>query len=79
MIGIVKFWDQDEGVGWISVEGENDVWVHFSDIADDVDRFPNGYKFLMEGQRVAFDLQINPLLKEQSRKAINVIVTGMKR
>jgi CspA family cold shock protein len=74
MEGIVKSWMEDEGVGWIRVEGGDDVWVHFTGIADDPVRFPNGYRFLREGQHVTFDLIVNPLLKEQSRTAINVTI-----
>ncbi len=27
--GICKIYHEDEGWGWISIEGEDDVWVHF--------------------------------------------------
>jgi cold shock protein len=72
--GIVKSWSEDEGFGWIAVPGEEDVWVHFSGIKWDPVRFPTGFRFLREGQRVTFDLVENPRSKEQARRAENVVV-----
>lgn len=66
VIGICKLFYKEEGWGWISVEGEEDVWVHFSAIHMD------GFKELLPGQQVVFDLEINPNLKEKSRRANNV-------
>ena len=40
----------EKGFGFISVEGEDDVFVHFSAINAD------GYKTLEEGQKVEFDV-----------------------
>ncbi len=74
MDGIVKSWIEDEGFGWISTEGQDDIWVHYSDITPDPVRFPNGYRSLKIGQHVSFDLMMNPLLKEQSKKAVKVII-----
>ena len=39
-----------KGFGFISVEGEDDVFVHFSAIQAD------GYKTLEEGQQVEFEV-----------------------
>ena len=76
MKGIFQSWMEDEGFGWIRVEGGDDVWVHFSDILRDPIRFPNGYRFLKPGQLVEFQLEVDPRLNEQARKAIHVkIVT----
>lgn len=48
--GIVKFFNNEKGYGFISREGEEDVFVHFSNIQG------NGYKTLDEGQRVEFEV-----------------------
>ena len=47
--GTVKWFNAEKGFGFISVEGEDDVFVHFSAINAD------GYKTL-EGQKVEFDV-----------------------
>ena len=48
--GTVKRFNAEKGFGFISVEGEDDVFVHFSAINAD------GYKTLEEGQKVEFDV-----------------------
>src|SRR5260370_9426096 len=48
--GTVKFFNAEKGYGFISREGGDDVFVHFSAIEG------TGYKSLEEGQRVPFDL-----------------------
>ncbi|MEN0298360.1 cold shock protein CspA [Staphylococcus aureus] len=48
--GTVKWFNAEKGFGFIEVEGENDVFVHFSAINQD------GYKSLEEGQAVAFEV-----------------------
>ena len=48
--GIVKFFNNEKGYGFISREGEEDVFVHFSNIQG------NGYKSLDEGQQVEFEV-----------------------
>ena len=45
-----KWFNNEKGFGFISVEGEGDVFVHFSAIQCD------GYKSLEEGQNVEFDV-----------------------
>ena len=64
--GICRAFYNDEGWGWISVDSEDDVWVHFSAIQ------VKGFRALSPGQKVLFDLEENPELKEQSRRAANV-------
>lgn len=64
--GVCRIFHEEEGWGWISMEGEDDVWVHFSNIE------MNGYKSLAKGDTVLFNLVENPNLKEQSRQALNV-------
>ena len=48
--GTVKWFNNEKGFGFISVEGENDMFVHFSAIQGD------GYKSLEEGQKVEFEV-----------------------
>ncbi len=50
MQGKVKFFNVEKGFGFISREGEDDIFVHYSNIAGD------GYKSLDEGQTVEFDV-----------------------
>ncbi|GAB6086733.1 cold-shock protein [Alkaliphilus crotonatoxidans] len=53
-IGTVKWFNSEKGFGFISVEGEDDVFVHFSAIQTD------GYKTLEEGQKVEFEVVEGP-------------------
>ena len=48
--GNVKWFNAEKGFGFISVEGEDDVFVHFSAILSD------GFKTLEEGQEVEFEV-----------------------
>ena len=48
--GTVKFFNNEKGYGFISREGGDDVFVHFSNIAG------SGFKSLDEGQQVEFDI-----------------------
>ncbi len=48
--GTVKFFNAEKGFGFISLEGQKDVFVHYSNIQGD------GYKTLEEGQNVEFDV-----------------------
>ena len=50
MTGTVKWFNAEKGFGFISVEGGEDVFVHFSAITGD------GYRSLEEGQSVEFDI-----------------------
>jgi len=48
--GTVKWFNAEKGFGFISVPGEDDVFVHFSAIQSE------GYKTLEEGQEVEFEV-----------------------
>lgn len=48
--GTVKFFNAEKGYGFISRDGGDDVFVHYSNIQG------TGYKSLDEGQKVEFDV-----------------------
>ncbi|CAM3493022.1 cold-shock protein [Erysipelothrix sp. HDW6B] len=52
--GKVKFFNAEKGYGFITIEGGQDVFVHYSAIEAD------GYKSLEEGQEVSFDVVEGP-------------------
>lgn len=60
--GIVKWFDNKKGFGFIERENGDDVFVHFSAINID------GYKTLTEGQKVSFDIVDGP----KGKQAANV-------
>ena len=49
--GTVKWFDTKKGYGFIELEGNKDVFVHFSEISEE------GYKSLRDGQSVEFDVE----------------------
>lgn len=61
--GTVKWFNAEKGFGFIEVEGENDVFVHFSAINQE------GYKSLDEGQSVEFEV----VEGDRSPQAANVV------
>ncbi len=52
--GTVKWFNATKGYGFITREGGDDVFVHYSAIEAD------GYKTLNEGQRVEFTIMEGP-------------------
>ncbi|WP_209123252.1 MULTISPECIES: cold-shock protein [Bacillaceae] len=49
--GTVKWFNAEKGFGFIEVEGQDDVFVHFSAIQGE------GFKTLEEGQTVSFEIE----------------------
>ena len=47
-VGVVKWFNNGKGYGFIEREGGDDVFVHYSEISGD------GFKSLDEGQKVEF-------------------------
>jgi cold shock protein len=54
IVGTVKWFNGDKGFGFIERPGGKDVFVHFSAIQGD------GYRNLMEGQKVEFNVEQGP-------------------
>ncbi|MEM7340376.1 MAG: cold-shock protein [Actinomycetota bacterium] len=63
--GTVKFFNAEKGFGFISREGADDVFVHFSNIVGE------GYRTLDEGQNVEFD--VAPGRKGEEAKNVRVV------
>ena len=49
--GTVKWFDTKKGYGFIELEGNKDVFVHFSEINEE------GYKSLRDGEAVEFEIE----------------------
>ena len=63
--GIVKWFNESKGFGFISQTEGEDVFVHFRSIAE------SGFKTLVEGQSVQFDIEQG----EKGLAATNVVVS----
>ncbi|HOT78542.1 MAG: cold shock domain-containing protein [Acidimicrobiales bacterium] len=63
--GTVKFFNTEKGYGFISREGGDDVFVHYSNIEG------SGYRSLEEGQAVEFD--VAPGRKGEEAQNVKVI------
>ena len=63
--GVVKFFNAEKGFGFISREGEPDVFVHYSAIQG------AGYKSLEQGQEVEFE--IGPGRKGDEAQNVTII------
>ena len=60
--GTVKWFNERKGFGFLSREDGDDVFVHYSSIQS------SGFKSLVEGQSVEFDVQDGP----KGPQALNV-------
>ena len=65
MEGTVKSFSRSRGFGFITAESGQDIFVHHADLADP------GREYLVEGQRVRFDVQE----AERGPRAVSVRVT----
>ncbi len=64
--GIVKWFNESKGYGFIQRSSGEDVFVHFSAIQGD------GYRTLQEGAEVEFDVESGP----KGLQAANVVSSG---
>jgi CspA family cold shock protein len=63
IVGTVKWFNGSKGYGFIERQDGPDVFVHYTAIQDD------GYRNLMEGQRVEFTVEQGP----KGLQAANVV------
>lgn len=61
--GVVKWFNEKKGFGFISIDDGEDVFVHYSAIQAD------GFKTLQEGDAVTFELEEN----DKGPRASNVV------
>ena len=61
--GRVKWFNEQKGFGFISQDGGEDLFVHYSSIQQD------GFKVLLEGDEVEFEVSRG----EKGLRAVNVV------
>ena len=74
--GIVKWFNNSKGYGFIGRDGGQDVFVHYSSIRSD------GYKTLAEGDEVEFDIvqgQKGPQAERVIRSRISAVPAEARR
>ena len=64
-VGTVKFFNAEKGYGFISRDGEDDVFVHYSNIQG------SGYRSLEAGQTVEFE--VGPGRKGDEAQNVRVV------
>lgn len=62
--GVVKWFNDEKGFGFIQREGDKDVFVHYTAING------SGRRTLLEGQRVTFDVTMG----QKGPQAANVTI-----
>lgn len=67
--GIIKWFNNEKGYGFINADKEEDIFVHYTAINLD------GYKTLSEGQEVEFKL----IKTEKGLQAANVVPISEKK
>jgi len=65
--GTVRWFNAEKGYGFIGMDGGEDYFVHYTDIAGE------GYRKLNEGQRVEFEI-VESTKKPGKQRAANVRV-----
>ena len=69
-IGMVKWFNNAKGYGFIEQPGEQDIFVHYSAITGD------GYKTLIQGQEVEFEVTNGP--KGPQAENVMKVAEGMQ-
>ena len=64
--GIVRWFNNAKGYGFLGYEGGPDVFVHYSAIQCD------GYKSLKEGMAVEFTIETGPSGRQQAASVVSV-------
>lgn len=67
MRGTVKWFNNQKGYGFITMEDDTDVFVHWTGIVSD-----KKFKSIAEGQKVTFDIADG----EKGKQAVNVSVVA---
>src|SRR4029453_15531286 len=70
-VGAVKFFNAEKGYGFIPRAGEDDVFVHYSNIQG------SGYRSLEAGQQVEFE--VGPGRKGDEAQNVRVVWAGVSR
>ncbi|MFX1375495.1 MAG: cold-shock protein [Promethearchaeota archaeon] len=69
--GYVKWFDAKKGYGFISVEGQEDIFVHFSNVEMD------GFRKLDQGDEVEFEMKESK--EGKGPEALNVKIVSKDR